>query len=76
MKGPLIHPNYNVWVRGLAKAIEVRAENPPRAVASDEASARQRLFIADEIDKLDALRERGVLTQQEFDQQKMKLLAQ
>jgi hypothetical protein len=31
-------------------------------------------MIADELDKLDALRQRGVLTQQEFDEQKAKLL--
>jgi len=31
-------------------------------------------MIADELEKLDALRQRGVLTQQEFDAQKAKLL--
>ncbi len=76
MKGPRIHPNYNLWVRSLAKAIEIRAKNTLRAVASDKVSAEQRLFIADELEKLDALRERGVLTQEEFDQRKVKLLAQ
>jgi hypothetical protein len=34
------------------------------------------ILIADELEKLDALREGGVLTQEEFDKQKAKLLAQ
>jgi hypothetical protein len=33
-------------------------------------------MIADELEKLDALRERGILTQEEFDQLKAKFLAQ
>jgi hypothetical protein len=44
-------------------------QNPPNR------SRTSPLPIADELDKLDKLRRRGVLTQEEFDQQKTKLLA-
>ena len=43
-------------------------ENPPNQ------SNASPLLVADELDKLDKLRLRGVLTQGEFDQQKAKLL--
>jgi hypothetical protein len=45
-------------------------QNPP------ERSSGSPLLIADELEKLDKLRQRGLLTQGEFDQQKAKLLAQ
>ena len=44
-------------------------ENPPKQ------SNASSLSVADELDKLDKLRQRGVLTQGEFDQEKAKLLA-
>ena len=68
-KGPRIHPNYNQWVAALANQIEIAMQNPPNR------SRTSPLPIADELDKLDKLRRRGVLTQEEFDQQKTKLLA-
>ncbi len=68
-KGPRIHPNYNLWVAELANQIAYRTQDPPRL------SKEPPLLIADELDKLDQLRQRGVLTQEEFDQQKAKLLA-
>jgi hypothetical protein len=67
-KGPRIHPNYNRWVAALADQIVVRTSNPPNP------SRESPVLIADELDKLDELRQRGVLTQEEFDQQKAKLL--
>ena len=69
-KGPRIHPNYNRWVAELADQIALQMQNPPK---KSDASP---LLIADELDKLDKLRQRGVLTQEEYDQQKTKLLAQ
>jgi hypothetical protein len=69
-KGPRIHPNYNRWVAELADQITLQMQNPP------ERSNASPLRIADELDKLEELRQRGVLTQGEFDQQKAKLLAQ
>jgi len=75
IKGPRIHKNYNRWVRYLAKAIEFRTGNPPRALVTNENTGREPVFVADEIEKLDALRKRGVLTQKEFEHQKAKLLA-
>ena len=73
-KGPRIHKNYNVWVQDLADHIaertkklvaEQRSQIPPPSPA----------LIADELEKLDQLRARGVLSQEEFDTQKAKLLA-
>jgi hypothetical protein len=75
IKGPRIHANYNVWVERLAESIVINAEFPPKSNPTDAAPAGSQLLIADELEKLDALRERGVLTQEEFDNQKAKLLA-
>jgi hypothetical protein len=68
-KGPRIHPNYNLWVAALADRIAYKTRYPPKL------SNAPPLPIADELDRLEGLRERGVLTQEEFDQQKAKLLA-
>ncbi len=68
-KGPRIHPNYNKWVAALADQIVLQMQHPPKW------SNASSLLIADELDKLEKLRQRGVLTQGEFDQQKAKLLA-
>jgi hypothetical protein len=73
VKGPRIHRNYNLWVDQLAKRIAIQTRTPPR---TNQARAADPVMIADELEKLDVLRERGVITQEEFDQQKMKLLAQ
>lgn len=73
VKGPRIHSNYNIWVGELSKRIAIRTRIPRRRRGSD-APARDPILIADELEKLDALRVRGVLTQDEFDQQKAKLL--
>ncbi len=76
-KGPRIHPNYNRWVAELADQIALQMQSPPKW--SNENPSNQSdaspLLVADELDKLDKLRLRGVLTQGEFDQQKAKLLA-
>ena len=76
IQGPRIHRNYNIWVDRLAKTIAIRAKVPPKANLTAPVSSRKPMLIADELEKLDALRERGVLSQEEFDQQKAKLLAQ
>jgi hypothetical protein len=73
-KGPRIHPNYNRWVAELADQIELQMQNPPKP--KPKPSNALPLPIADELDKLDELRQRGVLTQREFDQHKARLLAQ
>jgi hypothetical protein len=75
IKGPRIHRNYNIWVDQLAKKIAIYANAPPKAKLTEPALSRNPVLIADELEKLDALRERGVLSQEEFDQQKAKLLA-
>jgi hypothetical protein len=75
VKGPRIHENYNVWVSQLSKEIVIQARTPPKANPDCTASSRNPILIAEELEKLDALRERGILTQEEFDQQKEKLLA-
>jgi hypothetical protein len=74
VKGPRIHRNYNRWVGMLAKSIATHAKNARRSSPIRTMPAVAPSLIADELEKLDTLRSRGVLTQQEFDQQKAKLL--
>lgn len=76
IKGPRIHRNYNIWVAQLAESIMDHARTPPKSLPAAPALCENVLLIADELEKLDALRERGVLTQGEFSRQKTKLLAQ
>ncbi len=76
IKGPRIHKNYNVWVSRLGKEIAIRLRTPPTAQVTETALPAERMPIADELEKLAALLERGILTQEEFDQYKAKLLAQ
>lgn len=73
VKGPRIHGNYNIWVDRLKRRIEYRAKNPPKAKPMKKTVIP--VFVADELEKLAALLEQGVLTQDEFDAQKAKLLA-
>ena len=75
IEGPVIHGNYNVWVELLAQSIAASVKNPPKSNSSVVVPCDSVLLIADELERLDALRARGVLTQEEFDQQKAKLLA-
>ena len=83
VKGPRIHPNYNRWVETLARAIEdrtahseqVRRQKPRNTREPSLAPPNPPAFVADELEKLDSLRERGVLTQEEFDLEKAKLLS-
>ncbi len=76
VKGPRIHRNYNLWVSQLAKSIGVYATLPLEFNRRESPPSKSPLLIADELEKLDELRKRGVLSQEEFDQQKTKLLAQ
>lgn len=48
----------------------------PAAAAAASAQPAANVSVADELERLDALRRRGVLTDQEFDQQKARLLDQ
>jgi hypothetical protein len=50
-------------------------KTPRSAIRVEQTRTPSPIMIADELEKLDALRERGVLTQEEFDRQKAKLLA-
>lgn len=75
IEGPRIHRNYNKWVEQLATRISMHAKAPPKAEPPSPALATNPILIADELEKLDALRKRGVLSQDEFDRQKAKLLA-
>ena len=68
-KGPRIHPNYNVWVAALADRISIRLRTPP------ELSQPSSLLVADELEKLDELRQKGVLTQDEFERLKKRLVS-
>lgn len=73
--GPRIHKNYNGWISRLASRIADRAKNPPRVVKIPARQIRQELLIADELEKLEGLRRKGVLSPYEFETQKEKLLA-
>ncbi len=75
VRGPRIHHNYNIWVDRLSKKIALHLKFPPKAIVEEQMLPRQPILIADELEKLDALRERGILTQEEFDLQKAKLLS-
>ncbi|MEZ4281280.1 MAG: SHOCT domain-containing protein [Myxococcota bacterium] len=72
-KGPRIHGNYNVWVGDLAAHLGARIRSAVRS-SQDPPTHVGPALIADELEKLDALRRRGVLTQSEFDAQKARLL--
>jgi hypothetical protein len=74
MKGPRIHPNYNKWVEGLSRRIQLRAKRAHVNQEKELEPASSPLQIADELRKLEALRQQSVLTQEEFDAQKAKLL--
>ena len=76
IKGPRIHTNYNVWVRRLADSIESVSQYAyqTKTPGIRAVSPTSPVLIADELEKLDALRQRGILTQEEFDRQKEKLL--
>ncbi len=82
VKGPVIHPNYNRWVTQLADGILATMRNPPLAKQDQSipaqgkqaTSADDMRLVADELEKLDALRQRGVLTDAEFDAMKARLL--
>ena len=79
VKGPRIHGNYNKWVRKLSRSISTHLLTPPEDAAPEDAAlsgaaSTDPILIADELEKLDALLQRGVLTQQEFDDLKAKLL--
>lgn len=75
IEGPFIHPNYNVWVKNLSSIILTRGitSNP------DTSKGREQSFdvplIADELRKLSSLREEGLLTQEEFEKQRKRLLS-
>ena len=72
-KGPRIHKNYNKWVEVLARRIGDRVSHPV-VRAKSQRERPSPLLVADELEKLDALRQRGVLTDEEFEKQKARLL--
>ncbi len=77
VKGPRIHRNYNIWVRQLADRIIYHAISPTHGDPIEKfTKPKKSTLIADELEKLDSLRQRGVLSDEEFDRQKAKLLAQ
>jgi hypothetical protein len=79
--GEIIHPHYNDWVRGLEDGILrsivlLREGEPVRPISTPKkpAPSPAPLFVADELKKLKVLRDEGVLTEEEFDVQKRRLL--
>lgn len=74
VKGPVVHPNYNIWVATLAEQIRQSMRFPPDAKESQAPSTENVPLVADELEKLDALRQKGILTDEEFDSLKAKLL--
>lgn len=76
IKGPRIHRNYNRWIKSLAKRIQMRAESPLAATEQPSTETEPLFSVADEIEKLHSLKERGILTPDEYEQQKERLLSQ
>jgi hypothetical protein len=78
----IIHPDYNEWVHRIEDAIlrYVALLRPGMAARSIPAPAVKpaptpaTMFVADELLKLKILRDDGVLTEEEFETQKSKLL--
>ena len=70
IKGPRIHRNYNRWVANLARQIEVRMQAPPEV----DIQPSPTFSVADEIEKLDDLKQRGVLSSEEFNELKKGIL--
>lgn len=68
-----IHRNYNNWVLKLSRTID---QNLRRPAARKNSGPERRGDIYTEILKLDDLRNRGLLTDQEFESEKRKLLEQ
>ena len=77
--GPRIHGNYNVWIRRLAEHVARRIARPLPPQPGDLDRRRggngaTPVLVADEIEKLHRLFKQGILTREEFDAQKAKLL--
>ena len=75
IKGPFIHPNYNLWVKGLSSTIRKWGIQSNSDTVGDRSRSSDVPLIADELRKLNSLREEGLLTQEEFEQQKRRLLS-
>ena len=75
LPGPRIHKNYNRWIELLANRIALRARNPVNQMRAKQSSPIP-LLIADELKKLAELRDQGILTNDEFEKQKARLLDQ
>ncbi len=75
--GPRIHGNYNKWVKELATQIARRIARPIATPAGYSATRRAAppVMVADELEKLHRLFKQGVLTRDEFEAQKKKLLS-
>lgn len=87
--GPAIHPYYNVWLRILANSIAdhaalLSAGNPGPTIrhllpgAREHGGAHDQIaptLVADEIRRLKALADDGILTQEEYEDRKKLLLA-
>ena len=72
-KNQKIHRNYNNWVVKLSGTIDKLFRKPAPAPGSTEPQATD---VYAEILKLDELRNRGLLTDEEFEIEKQKLLSQ
>jgi hypothetical protein len=73
-----IHRNYNKWVLQLSTSIKeqfqaLEASDVPNVSACDEPNMNKE-SIFDELLKLDDLRDQGILTDEEFETEKRKLL--
>ncbi len=73
----VIHPHYNVWVRTLeGNVMRLTVEAGKASKAPVDKGASSGVMIADELIKLKALVDQGVLTAEEFESRKKKLLMQ
>ena len=71
-----IHRNYNNWVLKLSRTIDKFLRRPMAKPEPEPVTVESKSDIYAEIIKLDDLRERGLLTDEEFENEKRKLLMQ
>lgn len=73
-KRETIHRNYNKWVLNLSATINSQFLNLARAKSAAAPARAETEDMFDQLLKLDELRDAGVLTDEEFEEEKRKLL--
>jgi hypothetical protein len=74
----VIHPYYNTWVAALERDIAAAIAGLTASERSEQPSGDGTApkLVADELRKLNSLVEDGIITREEFDSQKSRLLGE